>query len=50
MAQNRQAEHDRISAEHSYVVGEQTQKLLRAMYARLCGELPDDEISGGGGD
>jgi uncharacterized membrane protein len=43
MAQNRQTEHDRISAEHSYHVGEQTQKLLRAMYGMLCGQLPDDQ-------
>lgn len=43
MAQNRQAQHDHLTAEHSYAVGEQTLRLLRAMYSKLCGELPDDE-------
>lgn len=40
MAQNRQTEHDRIHAEHSYEVGARTETLLCEMYTRLCGPLP----------
>jgi uncharacterized membrane protein len=36
LAQNRQEEHDRVKAEHDYVVNEESLKLLRGI---ACGEI-----------